>query len=383
MRKRTIDDIKIFQKVVYLRVDYNVPIKNNVILDDSRIKRTFPTIARLLSAKQLIIGSHLGRPKGQFSEEYSLRHVFDYLKNEFERNEIFKNEIDFYQININRDFRFNDFKAKITLLENLRFYENDRTDEIDCDFVVMDGFGVCHRNNYLKHLNRPVVAGYLIVRELDLAQKILNGVDLIILGGKKIEDKVSLVEKLLMKCNHFYFCGAIANEMQLHKKKLGIIENNSESEKIIENEAEKNPIARIFFTAKKYNKMLYFPVDGIDESKKITENLNVPFKDIGPKSINELQRIIMGSESIFWNGTPGVFEEEAFEFGTKELVKALAREQKSKLVVIGGGDTGAAVKKFDTLEVLNNVSTGGGALLKFLEGGEMFGLNEIDDFVYT
>lgn len=369
MTKRTIDDIKLFEKVIYLRVDFNVPIKNGVIQDDSRIIKAFPTIARLLCAKQLIIGSHLGRPTHDFSEEYSLRPVYYYLRNELKTNEIFQKEIEFWAINIDCDFMFEDFKAKITLLENLRFSPNERVSEISCDLVVMDAWGVCHRNNHLSTINVPVVAGYLVMRELELAKKILKGVDLIILGGKKIDDKIALVEELLTKCNHFYFCGAIANEMQRQRD--------------MHESADKTNIAssidRIFSIAKAHSKMLYFPVDGIDESKQVTEDLSVTFKDIGPKSINELRRIIMDSESIFWNGTPGVFEEEGFEFGTKELVKALTQEQKSKLVVIGGGDTGSAVKMFDAAGVLENVSTGGGALLKYLEGGRMLGLEEIED----
>lgn len=374
-------------KAVFLRMDYNVPIIDNEIQDDYKITSSFSTIVDVykMNPKNIIIGTHLGRPKGVYDNKYSIYPVFYDLKkmifDHFEKNIIFCG-YDGY-----REYKF-------VIIENLRFYpeEENRQDqscsnienkrllsnffEDNVDLVIVDAFGCLHRDAYsITKTNKPTYAGNLVMKEVKVGTEIMReSIDLIILGGCKVTDKIGLVKSLISKCKSIFIVGGLAYTFLKfrHGKEVG---------KSVVSEDSKDIVDLIYSLAQKDNVEIYLPDDFVIEvDGRVICDEEIPKEgsgyDIGPKTIERLREEISNHEKIFWNGTPGVFEKEKYSHGTEALVNILAEHGQ---VVVGGGETSACVRKFSSTDKFYHVSTGGGAFLKLLSGEELPGLNVLKE----
>ena len=393
----TIDFLNFSGKKALTRVDFNVPLDDKFnITDDNRMVGAVPTIEKILKdGGSVILMSHLGRPKDGPTDKYSLRHLVRHLA-----------------ILLNRDVQFADDcigrdavkKAKelksgeILLLENLRFYkEEEKGDEVFArkladlgDVYVNDAFGTAHR----AHASTAVIAkffpgakyfGYLMAGELANAEKILNHAEkpfTAIMGGAKVSDKILLIEQLLDKVDNLIIGGGMAYTFA---KAMGgqIGKSLVEDDKVdLANE--------LIAKAKKKKVNLLLPVDSIiadafaDTAKTaIAKNDAIQDGwmglDIGPESVKSFSAVIKDSKTILWNGPMGVFEMKKFEAGTKAVAEAVVEATKNGAYsLIGGGDSAAAVSKFGFENEVSYVSTGGGALLEYMEGKELPGVKAVN-----
>ncbi|KAM0673025.1 hypothetical protein GVAV_003516 [Gurleya vavrai] len=381
--KKSIKDIDLTDKRVFLRADFNVPISSQHITDDYRILQTLPTIDYILSQniKSLIIASHLGRPDGVYDFQYSLEPVFLYLKKYFQAK------------NLDLKFRaiYEDFDEKFVFLENLRFCKEEIYDvnrekleyyfESVCDLIVNDAFGIVHRETgCINRSKMPVFSGLLLQKELDFASDLISSekdFDLIILGGKKVKDKIKLLKGFIKKAKNIYICGGMCFIfLKVQGKRIG----NFFCEEELEKEAKE-----ILELAKNEGTKIHFPVDFVCIKKdeiKMFEDIEDEFEcfDIGNKSIYDLNKLVSESKKIFWNGPVGMFEAIEFSNGTKQLVESLCIATKNKsITIVGGGDTASAVSKFGDRKLFTHVSTGGGSLLSLIEGKELPGIKVIED----
>ncbi|MCM8766929.1 MAG: phosphoglycerate kinase [Candidatus Omnitrophica bacterium] len=376
-------------KKVFLRVDFNVPIKNGVITDDTRITSTIPTIDYLLSHRaRLIIASHLGRPEGKVSPEFSLKPVAERL------SEILKKEVKFAPDCIGDEVKklVNSLKeGEILLLENLRFHsEEEKGDENFakelaslCDAYVNDAFGTCHRKHssvytITKFVN-DVAAGFLIEKEVSALSKLLINPErpfLLILGGAKVIDKINMLKNLLDKVDTIITGGVMAYTF-IKAKNWEVGDSKVEEEAI--------PVAKeIIKEINKRHLEFHTPLDHIiaqkiseDATFIATERGTVPHGwigvDIGPQAIEEYIDCINRAKTIFWNGPMGIYEIEKFAKGTIEIAKAIAKT--NAFSVIGGGDSVAIVQKAGVADKISHICTGGGASLEFLEKGSLPGID--------
>lgn len=392
----TIDFLNFSGKKALIRVDFNVPLDDKFnITDDNRMVGAVPTIEKILNdGGSVILMSHLGRPKDGPAEKYSLRHLVRHLA-----------------ILLNRDVQFADdcigesavSKAKalksgeVLLLENLRFYkEEEKGDEAFAkklaalgDVYVNDAFGTAHR----AHASTAIIAklfpaakyfGYLMAGELANAEKILNHAErpfTAIMGGAKVSDKILLIEKLLEKVDNLIIGGGMAYTFA---KALGGQIGNS----LVE-EDKLDLALELLKKAKAKNVNLLLPVDSIiadafaaDAKTAIAQNDAIPAGwmglDIGPESVKSFSSVVKSSKTILWNGPMGVFEMQKFETGTKSVAEAVVEATKNgAFSLIGGGDSAAAVAKFGFEDEVSYVSTGGGALLEYMEGKELPGVKAI------
>ncbi|KAF7683539.1 Phosphoglycerate kinase [Astathelohania contejeani] len=385
MPKKSIKDTNLKYKRIFLRVDYNVPIVKRQVVDDFRIKQTIPTIKYLLDSnvKKIYIGSHLGRPHGIKSEALSSKPVYNILK------EILS-DIKIGFGTIGEELPDN----KIVLLENLRFHAAEEKYDAQlpghreyrnwfmayCDLVVMDAFGCLHRDETsITRTGLPVVSGLLVEKELKIANELLNGgIDLVILGGAKISDKLRLIKTLLeRKVKKIFLGGGMC---------FTVLSNFFEKDvgRSLHEENMKAEITSMYEKAKEVGAKIILPVDYlvIDNESKISSNImnNEKAVDIGPKSIKVIEDLIKESDTIFWNGPPGKFEDDISSEGTKILIKMLQEHVKmGKRCVAGGGDTASAISMFGFPSEFTYVSTGGGSFLRVLEGGELPGLDAIEN----
>ncbi|EPR79965.1 Phosphoglycerate kinase [Spraguea lophii 42_110] len=366
LQKKSIEDIDLNEQRIFYRVDYNVPMENNKVMEGFRIDSTLDTIRYMLNkrCKYIIIGSHLGRPKNR--EECSLKPLVSYLENKLKEKLIFTD--------INKNIE----NGKIFLMENLRYYDEEKNFikntalykwiEKNADICVMDGFGVAHRwSGSVNGIKLNVYAGLLMKKEISMTS-CLNNSDLIILGGKKVKDKLPLIKSLINYTKNIYFTGAMCFTLIKYKYKENIGKNYCEGEDVV---------YEIYSEAKKHNCKIFLPLDFIStepyaiiKRNCIKDEICV---DIGPETIEDLKLLVEKSNIIFWNGPPGIFEENNSSKGTEELIKML----EGKDVLIGGGDTLAAVNKFNGK--FQKLSTGGGALLTMIEGGDMPGIDVIQN----
>ncbi|MFN4227454.1 MAG: phosphoglycerate kinase [Candidatus Ratteibacteria bacterium] len=375
-------------KKVFLRVDFNVPIKNGVITDDTRIIATIPTINYLLSqGARLIIASHLGRPEGKPSAEFSLKPVAERL------SEILKKEVKFAPDCIGDEVKkmIDSLKdGEILLLENLRFHsEEEKGDENFakelaslCDAYVNDAFGTCHRKHasvytITKFVN-DIAGGFLIEKEVSSLSKLLINPErpfLLILGGAKVIDKINMVKNLLDKVDTIITGGVMAYTF-IKAKNWEVGDSKVEEEAV--------PVAKeIIKEINKRHLEFHTPLDHIivqkiseDATPIVTERGTVPHGwigvDIGPQAIEEYTDCINRAKTIFWNGPMGIYEIEKFAKGTIEIAKAIANSK--AFSVIGGGDSVAIVQKAGVADKISHVCTGGGASLEFLEKGSLPGI---------
>ena len=376
-------NIDIEGKNVLLREDLNVPMGNNKIINDARIRATIPTIKYILSkgAKVAII-SHFGRPiEGIFDKKYSLKQVAIRLA------EILGEEV-FFENN-SLDIKSPEYKKKITLYENTRFLVGEKSgDESlakkiakNCDVFVMDAFGASHRKHsstYTISKFAPITCGgLLLIDEISNLEKIFTSPKkpiLAVIGGSKVSTKLNVLKELINKVDAIIVGGGIANTFLLSS---GYPIGKSLAEENMINDAKK-----IINLAKKNNVAIPLPIDvvcGIDtdaKNKDVNEVLEHELiKDIGPKTSLIYKKYIEEAGTIIWNGPVGVFEDILFENGTKNIAVSISKSK--ALTIAGGGDTISAIEKFINIDKVNYISTGGGAFLEFLEGNELPGIKII------
>lgn len=383
----TIEDINIKNKKVLIRCDLNVPILNNNIQDYNRILKSIPTIKYALNyASHVIIISHLGRIREEDDlKKNSLKLVCDKLSELLNENIVFCT----YEEDINNIINSN----KIVMLENTRYFDLDNKKESNndenlskffaslADVYINDAFGVCHREcasttGVSKLL--PSAIGFLVKDEITKLRELFNPKRpfSIILGGSKVSDKIGIISNLIDKVDNIIIVGAMAFTF-LKAKGINIGKSICDDGSI---EYCKNLIEN-------YENKIMLPVDVY-----VSENINSDFKtlcdinnisedmigfDIGPSTIDKIDKIIRNSKTIFLNGPAGAFEYETFSYGTKELFKVLSKIDAK--VIIGGGDSASAAINFGYNDIFYHISTGGGASLEFLEGRKMPGLENIGD----
>ncbi|MFN4244540.1 MAG: phosphoglycerate kinase [Brevinematia bacterium] len=398
MEKKTVRDVDLSNKKVFIREDFNVPLDSNGnITDYTRIDAALPTIKYLLEKNSaLVLASHLGRPKGK-DPKYSLLPVQKALS---ERLGI---DVKFVPDCVNDEAK-NAIKSlkpgEVLLLENVRFYKEEEANDENfarnwaelVDAFVCDAFGSVHRAHasvealprLMKQMGKPAVAGFLVEKELEYLGKALNDPKrpfVAILGGSKVSTKIDVINSLINKVDKLLIGGGM---MFTFYKAMGIDIGKSLLEPDYVSVA-----FDIIQKSKEKNVSIVLPVDvvvtdSIDNPSKIevVSKNNIPSDmigvDIGPSTIKLFSDEIRGAKTIFWNGPLGVFEKDEFSKGTIEVAKMLA-SLKDAIKVIGGGDSAAAVAKAGVESKMTHISTGGGASLEFVEGKPLPGIVILDD----
>ncbi|MEK5390244.1 phosphoglycerate kinase [Margalitia sp. FSL K6-0131] len=393
MNKKSIKDIDLKGKRVFCRVDFNVPLENGNVTDDTRIRAALPTIQYLIDqGAKVILASHLGRPKGKVVEELRLTPVAKRLSELLQKDirksneaygEIAKSDVDKLE------------NGDVLLLENVRFYTGEEKNDPElakafaelADVYVNDAFGAAHRahastEGIAKFL--PAVAGFLMEKELEVLGKALSNPErpfTAIIGGAKVKDKIGVIENLLEKVDNLIIGGGLAYTF-VKAKGYEIGKSLLEEDKI--------ELAKSFMEkAKQKNVNFYMPVDVIvaddfsdSANKKVVSIEEIPADwealDIGPKTVELYKDVIQKSKLVIWNGPMGVFELDSFANGTKGVAQALA-DANDTYSVIGGGDSAAAVEKFNLADKMDHISTGGGASLEFMEGKVLPGVAALND----
>jgi phosphoglycerate kinase len=390
---RGIKDLSLGGKRVFIRVDFNVPIKNGVIGDDTRIRASLPTIEYALEqGATVILASHLGRPKGKPAPEYSLKPVAAKL------SELLGRPVQFADDSIGEPARAAIEKAGaggIVLLENLRFHVEEEKNDAEyakqlaslADIYVDDAFGAAHRahastEGIVRHV-KTAAAGLLMATEVEHLGRVLHNPDrpfVAILGGAKVSDKLEVIENLIPRVDALLIGGAMAYTFL---KSRGIAVGKSLVEADLLDSARD-----LEQRAKARGLRLELPVDHVVaprlEAGAPAETLDVTDAsigdrmglDIGPKTIETYRQVIAGAKTVVWNGPMGVFEIDAFARGTIEVAKAVAAVKGT--TVIGGGDSIAAVAKAGVTDRITHISTGGGASLEFLGGRTLPGVAALE-----
>lgn len=393
VNKKTVRDIDWRGKKVFCRVDFNVPMKNGEITDDTRIRAAIPTIEYLASnGAKVILASHLGRPKGQVVEEMRLNAVAQRLS-ELIGKPVTKTDEAVGEKVKETIGKMND--GDLVLLENVRFYPGEEKNDPElakqfaelADVYVNDAFGAAHRahastEGIAHHL--PSVAGFLMEKELEVLGKALSNPDrpfTAIIGGAKVKDKIGVIENLLDKVDNLIIGGGLAYTF-IKAKGYEVGKSLLEEDKI--------DLAKQFIQkAEEKGVKFYMPLDAVvaeelssDAATQVVDIAEIPANmmglDIGPKTIDTYRNVILESKLIIWNGPMGVFEMEPFEAGTKSVALALA-DAVDAYTVIGGGDSAAAVEKFGLASKMSHISTGGGASLEFMEGKQLPGVVALDN----
>ncbi len=395
---KTIDNLNFKDKKALIRVDFNVPLDDNYnITDDNRIQGALPTIKKILAdGGAVVLMSHLGRPKEGPTEKYSLKHIVPYL------SKVLGVDVQFADDCIGTEAAQKSGELKpgqVLLLENLRFYKEEEKGDKDFaeklaqlgDVYVNDAFGTAHR----AHASTAVIAqffpdakyfGYLMAAELSNAEKVLNNPErpfTAIMGGAKVSDKIELIEALLDKVDNLIIGGGMAYTFV--KARGGEIGKSLvELDKLdLANELVKK--------AEEKDVNLVLPTDAqiADKFSNDAEVYNGPNDqipadreglDIGSESAEHFAEVIRASNTLLWNGPMGVFEFDTFAKGTKAVADAVvAATERGAFSLIGGGDSAAAVAKFGMTEHVSYVSTGGGALLEYMEGKVLPGVKAIEE----
>ncbi|MBC6112201.1 phosphoglycerate kinase [Pedobacter fastidiosus] len=396
---KTIDQFNFKDKKALIRVDFNVPLDADFkITDDKRMRAALPTIEKILNdGGSVILMSHLGRPKDGPTDKYSLKHILGDLSRMLDLEVKFADDcIGESAVSQAKNL----YPGDVLLLENLRFYKEEEKGDVAFaeklsklgDVYVNDAFGTAHR----AHASTSIIAqffpdakyaGFLMAGEVENAEKILNHPErpfTAIMGGAKVSDKILLIEKLLDKVDNLIIGGGMAYTFA--KAQGGEIGTSLL-------EADKQELSlELIEKAKAKGVQLILPVDTViadkfanDADKKDVDSGQIPADwmglDIGPKSIALFQEVIKNSKTLLWNGPMGVFEMENFEIGTKAVAEAVvaATKENGAFSLIGGGDSAAAIAKFGFEDEVSYVSTGGGALLEYMEGKELPGVKALND----
>lgn len=388
----TINDFDFNGKRVLIRVDFNVPLNSEfAITDDTRIKAATPTIQKILDeGGAVVLMSHLGRPKEGPENKFSLSHLVNHLSRVFDRPVQFANDCIGEEAGT---LSANLHPGEILLLENLRFHEEEKKGDVDFakslaehgDIYINDAFGTAHR----AHASTSVIAqffeqkgcGYVMQAELDNAQKVLDKAErpfTAIMGGAKISDKILIIEQLLEKVDNLIIGGGMSYTFF---KALGGSIGNS----LVE-EDKLQLASNLIEKAGELGVNLMLPIDSVvadafseDANTDITMNHGIASGwmglDIGPQAAQAFSDAIKASKTILWNGPMGVFEMEKFAAGTKAVAQAIVEATRvGGFSLIGGGDSAAAVNTLGYGDAVSYVSTGGGALLEYMEGKELPGV---------
>ena len=388
MQLKTLDQIDLTNKKVLVRVDFNVPIKNGALVDDTRIQASLPTIKHLLEQKStIILMSHLGRPKG-VEEESRLQLVAKRLSELLDK-EVRYLATDSPASEVQAKFVADASSGSITLLENLRFDKRETQNDPEFaktlasygDIYVNDAFGAAHRahastEGVAQHM--PSVAGLLIEKELSALSKLLNNPEKpfkVIIGGAKVSDKIGVIENLLNVVDEILIGGAMAHTFA----KAG---GGKVGRSLVEN--DKLELANeLLQKAKVKGVKFHLPQDRVcaTEIKAGIATIIYPSGeipddleglDIGPETIEAYRATLSDAKTIFWNGPMGVFEVPPFDRGTNAIAEEVANVK--GFTVVGGGDSAAAVNVAGIVEKISHISTGGGASLEFLEGKTLPGI---------
>ena len=393
---KNIDTFDFANKKVIIRVDFNVPLNDKLeITDDTRIRAAIPTIKKVLSSGgAVILMSHLGRPKNGSEDKFSLKHIINELSKQLNTNVLFADDcIGEQAINKAKALQ----PGQVLLLENLRFYkEETKGDEKFAeklsklaDVYMNDAFGTAHR----AHASTAIIAkffpenkmfGYVMQNEIENINKVVNeGKKPItaILGGAKISGKIEIINNLIDKVDNILIGGGMM--FTFIKALGGDIGNSLIEEDLVE--TAKAAMAK----AEEQNVCFHIPTDAViadkfanDADTKFCNSYEIPDGwmglDIGPETGQAYKDIIEASETILWNGPMGVFEMDSFEQGTTEVAYAIVEATKNgAFSLIGGGDSVAAINKYNLQNEVSYVSTGGGAMLEFIEGKELPGVAAI------
>lgn len=391
------EDLDLNGKKVLIRVDFNVPLKDGVVTDKNRIIASVPTIKRVVErGGKVILMSHLGRPKGEKKMEFSLSQITKAIEEELSHPITFIN--DCIGSNVQEKINSSD-KNSVVLLENLRFYSEEEKGDREfarqlselAEIYINDAFGTAHR----AHASTAVIAefydkqhrafGYLIQNELNAVQKLLSEPQrpfTAIMGGAKISDKILLIENILDKVDRLIIGGGMS--YTFFKAMGGKIGNSLVEE-------DKLDLAlNLLEKAKEKGVELYLPQDSViasefsnDAQVKDSDNMNIEEGwmglDIGSEAIKTFSEVVSSSKTILWNGPMGVFEMSKFSQGTKTVANAIAKAtDQGAFSLIGGGDSAAAIRLFHFEDQVSYISTGGGAMLEYLEGKELPGIKAIE-----
>ena len=394
---KTVDNYNFKEKKALVRVDFNVPLDALFnITDDTRIRAVLPTINKILTdGGAVILMSHLGRPKDVPEERYSLRHIVSHLSSLLGKPVKFATDC----IGpIAKDAAANLKSGEILLLENLRFHKQETAgtesfaQELASlgDVYVNDAFGTAHRAHasttfVAKFFPNDKVFGYVMANELANINKVLNSAEkpmTAIMGGAKVSGKILIIDKLLDKINNLIIGGGMAYTfVKAQGGKVG--------SSLVE-EDKLDVALKILSDAKAKGVNIYIPVDTIigdafsnDANKQTVDIKNIPDGwmglDIGPLTEKIYADVISNSKTILWNGPMGVFEMSSFEHGTKAVAEAIVTAtKKGAYSLIGGGDSVAAINKYHFGNDVSYVSTGGGALLEYIESGSLPGVEAIE-----
>ncbi|MAR40501.1 MAG: phosphoglycerate kinase [Flammeovirgaceae bacterium] len=385
---KKLNDFNFKGKIAIIRVDFNVPLDENLrITDSTRIDLGIKSIDHVISnGGKCIIMSHLGRPKGNgYEKDYSLKNILKYLSRKLNKDVLL---IDQY---FKDDFSIGGFlnERDVVLLENLRFYSEEKENDLNfakklasmADIYVNNAFGTCHRahasTNSIIKFSKNYCIGDLVNDELNNINKVLfdeNKPFTAILGGAKVSDKINVIEKLIDLVDNIIIGGAMANTFI--KSKGGNIGKSLFEE---DNISVANSLIR---KAEKQNVKIYLPEDLVcsksidDFNTKIFNSYDLPDEysgfDVGYKSINTFKEVIKRSKKIIWNGPMGVFEIDAFSKGTFEICNSVTEAtKKGAFSLVGGGDSVSAVKKNNKENNISFISTGGGALLEYISNGTL------------
>jgi phosphoglycerate kinase len=380
MRVLKMTELDLKGKKVLIRQDLNVPVKDGKVTSDARIAASIPTIrAALAGGAAVMVMSHLGRPtEGEYSEESSMAPVAKRL-----------GELLGSRVPLIKDY-FSPFPVtpgEVVLLENVRFIKGEKKDDADlgrryaalCDIFVMDAFGTAHRaeatTSAVARFAKTACAGPLLTAELEALSKALENPKrplVAVIGGSKVSTKLTILESLLSKVDTLIVGGGIANNFLLDS---GHAIGKSLCEKDLAGEA-----ARIMEQARSKKVTLPLPVDvvvgsSLDASSKATvkkvEEVSAEdmILDVGPKTCAIYRELIINAGSVLWNGPVGAFEIDQFGHGTEAICKALS--DSSAFSIVGGGDSLAALEKYNYSDKVSYISTGGGAFLEFLEGKKL------------
>ncbi|WP_100013245.1 phosphoglycerate kinase [Lentibacillus sediminis] len=392
MNKKTLQDVDVKGKKVFCRVDFNVPMKDGEVTDDTRIKAALPTIEYLSDAgATVILASHLGRPKGQVVDELRLdpvaKRLSDLIGKEVVKTDQVHGEEVYQALSELTD-------GGVLLLENVRFEPGEEKNDEElaqafadmADYYVNDAFGAAHRahastTGVAEKL--PAVAGYLMEKEIRVLSKALEEPErpfTAIIGGAKVKDKIDVIDNLLDKVDNLIIGGGLAYtfvKAQGHEIGKSLLEENkidlaNDFIKKAEEKGVNFMLPQDVIIADDFSESANTKEVAIDEIPADWEAL-----DIGPKTREAYSQVVADSKLVIWNGPMGVFELSVFAGGTKAVAEAMA--ETDGYTIIGGGDSAAAVEKFGFAEEMDHVSTGGGASLEFMEGKVLPGVDALTD----
>lgn len=390
--QKSVRDVEVAGKRVFVRVDFNVPVEDGKITDDTRIRETLPTIKYLIeNGAKVILASHMGRPKGQFVDSMRLTVAAERLS-ELLGKPVAKADEAIGEAVKAQIAELND--GDVLVLENVRFYPGEEKNDPElakqfaelADLFVNDAFGAAHRAHAstegIAHF-LPAVSGLLMEKELSVLGKALSNPErpfTAIIGGSKVKDKIDVIDNLLNLADNVLIGGGLSytfTKAQGYEIGKSLVDN------------DKIDVALGFIEkAKKLGKNFLLPVDivvadkfGADANTKIVDVTDIPADweglDIGPKTRELYANIIKDSKLVVWNGPMGVFEIDIFAEGTKAVAQACATTE--GYTVIGGGDSAAAAEKFHLADQMDHISTGGGASLEFMEGKALPGVEALND----